>query len=116
MDYTEKLVKTYDKIIASDEFRYPHYCAEHILMINYMRANYGDVTDIFEHNNSPRHDSKSEQKEFLMDAFECIDINLLKDLVLCKRENHWDTKSQGDWVPIKGHDRLIVKDTREFFK
>lgn len=117
MDYNEKLVKTYEMILKSHEFRYPNYCAEHILMINHMRANYGHITDVFEQRGSSvLNNNPAEQKKNLELAFECININLLKDLVLCKREGYWDTKTQGDWFPIADWDKGIAWSTEDFFE
>jgi hypothetical protein len=120
MDYNEKLVKTYEMILESHEFRYPSYCAEHILMINYMRAHYGHMTNVFDHSalhpgSKVQENDSTEQERLLRLAFECIDINLLKDLILCKREGYWDTKTQGDWFPIAEWDKDIIKNTEEFF-
>ena len=187
VDYTDKLIKTYEKIIESDEFRYPAYCAEHILMINYMRANYGHMSgDIFEHRGSytfykkgdlnfkdlsgigstpivedttysydrnvgsvqvitavtsdeiasrqrPKsfpdansvsgaevHQRSKEEMEsqlyFCKMAFECIDINLLKDFILCPRENNFSskrarTRGEKDYWDYPG----VAKNTKEFF-
>jgi hypothetical protein len=156
VDYTDKLLKTYEKIVESGEFRYPTYCAEHILMINYMRANYGHMSgDTFEHKGnylsyekgdlhfekshvdgsinitvkgelmmnreggafpqgSPVHKRNEEefksQLYFCKMAFECIDINLLKDFILCPRENNFSSKEKGYW-DYPG----VVKNTKEFF-
>jgi hypothetical protein len=174
VDYTDKLVKAYEKIIESDEFRYPTYCAEHILMINYMRANYGHMSgDIFEHRGGypfyekgdlnfsylseaspiptakdttysyernvgsvittvtsdelysrqgpksfpagkPVHQRSGEEMEsqlyFCKMAFECIDLNLLKDFILCPRENNFSSKEKGYWDSPG-----VVKNTKEFF-
>lgn len=114
VDFTDKLIKTYEKIIESDEFRYPTYCAEHILMINHIRANYNHlVGDMFEHGTRSVHkrsDQLHNQKKYCKMIFECVNINLLKDFVLCPRENNFSSKEKGYWDSPG-----VVKSTEEFF-
>lgn len=109
MDSTKNLIHIYENIINNHEFRYPKYCAEHILGINCLKSRYEDM-DVLK-GNVMSHDANVQEK-YARKALECIDINLLGDYVISHRGANKVWKKDFDNCSVTPNG---VNNTREFF-